>query len=177
MQYHDVHVNAVVHIEPVLKMLLDKGGAVHSDLRILEIVGSRAPFLQNEVGTVLLFKNTLEFFRFEKFLHIHIFPYSKREGTVAATMSGQVDECVKKERLHKLSQQQSDIRREMLNSIVDSGKSLEVLCETFDGEFNVGHTDNFLEVRIPSNKKISNEFVMVKPFATDGDYIYADIIK
>lgn len=123
------------------------------------------------------FEDTLEFFRLERFLHIHIFPYSKREGTVAATMSGQVDECVKKERLHKLSQQQSDIRREMLNSIVDSGKSLEVLCETFDGEFNVGHTDNFLEVRIPCDHKISGEFVKVMPFATDGDYIYADIIE
>ena len=123
------------------------------------------------------FDETYNFLKEIEFLHLHIFPYSKREGTVAATMSGQVNECIKKERLHKLSQQQSDIRREILNSIVDSGKSLEVLCESFDGEFNVGHTDNFLEVRIPSNKKINNEFVRVKPFATDGDYIYADIIE
>lgn len=123
------------------------------------------------------FEDTLEFFRLEKFLHIHIFPYSKREGTVAATMSGQVEECVKKERLHILSQQQKDIRRDILNTVVDSGKELEVLCETFDGEFNVGHTDNFLEVRIPSEFKIANKFVTVKPFATDGDYIYANIVK
>ncbi|MBQ4510094.1 MAG: tRNA (N(6)-L-threonylcarbamoyladenosine(37)-C(2))-methylthiotransferase MtaB [Clostridia bacterium] len=123
------------------------------------------------------FFETLEFFRQERFLHIHIFPYSKREGTVAATMSGQVAENIKKERLHQLEEQQKEIRRDMLNRIVDDDAELEVLCETFDGEFVLGHTTNFLEVRIPSDKKISNEFVKVKPFATDGDYIYADIIK
>ena len=90
------------------------------------------------------FEDTLEFFRLERFLHIHIFPYSKREGTVAATMSGQVDECVKKERLHMLSEQQRDIRRDILNKVVDSGKELEVLCETFDGEYVTGHTDFFI---------------------------------
>ena len=52
-----------------------------------------------------------------------------------------------------------------------------MLCETFDGEYVTGHTANFLEVRIPSDKKINNEFVKVKPFATDGDYIYANIIE
>ena len=51
------------------------------------------------------------------------------------------------------------------------------VAETFDGEFNLGHTANFLEVRIPSELKISNEFVTVKPFAADGDYIYANIVK
>jgi len=123
------------------------------------------------------FNETLEFFKQERFLHIHIFPYSKREGTVAANMSGQVAENVKKERLHMLEELQRDIRKDILNNVVDSGCELEVLCEAFDGEFVTGHTDNFIEVRISSNKKISNEFVKVKPFATDGDYIYAKIIE
>lgn len=123
------------------------------------------------------FEETLEFFRQEKFLHIHIFPYSKREGTVAATMSGQVAESVKKERLHMLEELQKDIRRNILNDVIDSGRELEVLCEAFDGEFVLGHTDNFLEVKIPHDKKISGEFIKAKPFATDGIYIYAHLIK
>lgn len=122
------------------------------------------------------FESTLDFFRQERFLHVHIFPYSKREGTVAASMPGQIDENVKKERLHQLEALQADIRREILNKIVDSNNELEVLCEAFDGEFVSGHTDNFLEVRIPHNKKISGEFVRVKPFASDGYYIYANLI-
>ena len=96
---------------------------------------------------------------------------------MAANMSGQVAENVKKERLHMLEELQRDIRKDILNNVVDSGCELEVLCEAFDGEFVTGHTDNFIEVRISSNKKISNEFVKVKPFATDGDYIYAKIIE
>ena len=123
------------------------------------------------------FEETLEFFRQERFLHVHIFPYSKREGTVASTMSGQVDETIKKERLHMLEELQKDIRRDILDKIINDKNELEVLCETFDGEFVLGHTDNFLEVKIPNNKKISNEFVKVKPYYTDGYYIYANIIK
>ena len=123
------------------------------------------------------FDETMRFFEKERFLHLHIFPYSKREGTVAATMSGQVDEGVKKERLHALSKQQDAIRQEILNDVVSLGMELEVLCESFDGEYITGHTDNFLEVRIPSDKKISNEFVKVKPVRSDGAYIYAEIVK
>ena len=123
------------------------------------------------------FKETMDFFEREAFLHIHIFPYSKRDGTVAASMDGQVDEYVKRQRLHRLEEQQSKIRRNILSSVVNSGKTLEVLCEAFDGKFVSGHTRNFLEVKIPSDKKISNEFVKVMPFDTDGNFIYANIIK
>ena len=109
------------------------------------------------------FEETLEFFRQEKFLHIHIFPYSKREGTVAANMSGQVAENVKKERLHMLEELQRDIRKDILNKIVDSETELEVLCEAFDGEFVTGHTDNFIEVRIPSDKKSATNLLRLSP--------------
>ena len=76
-----------------------------------------------------------------------------------------------------LEELQKDIRRDILDKIINDKNELEVLCETFDGEFVLGHTDNFLEVKIPNNKKISNEFVKVKPYYTDGYYIYANIIK
>lgn len=122
------------------------------------------------------FEETLEFFRHERFLHVHIFPYSKREGTVAATMSGQVAENVKKERLHKLEKLQANIKNELLNEIVNSVSEFEILCEAFDGEYVLGHTDNFIEVKFPYHEKISGELVRVKPASTDGIYIYANLV-
>ncbi len=123
------------------------------------------------------FNETLDFFKKEKFLHLHIFPYSKREGTVAAIMSGQIPENIKKERLHSLEALQNDIKKDILNEVVNSKEQLEVLCETFDDEFILGHTDNFLEVKIKSDKKICNKFVTVKPYFSDENYIYAELIK
>lgn len=123
------------------------------------------------------FEETLDFFKEEMFLHVHIFPYSKREGTVASTMSGQVDENVKRERLHALNELQKKIKFDILNGFVKNETEFEVLCESFDGEYLTGHTDNFIEVKIPYHEKLSGKFVMVKAYSTDGDYIYANIIK
>jgi len=122
------------------------------------------------------FDETLNFFKQEKFLHVHIFPYSKREGTVAATMPGQVDECVKRERLHKLESLQSEIRKGLLSNVVSSQKELWVLCETYDGTYVQGHTDNFIEVKFPHHEKISGQLVCVKPVSYDESYIYAELI-
>ncbi|MBO5312915.1 MAG: tRNA (N(6)-L-threonylcarbamoyladenosine(37)-C(2))-methylthiotransferase MtaB [Clostridia bacterium] len=122
------------------------------------------------------FNQTLEFFKEERFLHLHIFPYSKREGTPASIMENQVPEHIKKERLHRLEALQKDIKLELLNSFISSTPSVEVLFETFDGEYICGHTPNFIEVRVKSSVPRGNELLKVKPTHTDGDYVYGDLI-
>ena len=54
---------------------------------------------------------TYEYLKKQRFLHLHLFPYSKREGTVAAKMSNQVSEETKKARLHKLEEMQKEIKK------------------------------------------------------------------
>ena len=48
------------------------------------------------------FQETLDFCEQVGFSRLHVFPYSPREGTQAATMDGQVDEAVKAQRVHRL---------------------------------------------------------------------------
>ena len=48
------------------------------------------------------FQETLDFCEQVGFSRLHVFPYSPREGTPAATMDGQVDEAVKAQRVHRL---------------------------------------------------------------------------
>ena len=122
------------------------------------------------------FSETLSFFERERFLHLHIFPYSKRAGTPAATMKNQVPENIKKERLHILEAQQKIIKKELLESFVLSNESTEVLFESYDGEYILGHTPNFIEVKVKSNAPRGNEILNVKPTHTDGEYVYAEII-
>lgn len=122
------------------------------------------------------FQETLDFFKEQKFLHLHIFPYSKREGTVAAKMSNHVPDQVKKERLHRLEGQQSVIKAKLLSELCNIASSLEVLFETYDGEYILGHTPEFVEVKVKSQCPRGNELLKVKPTHSDQDYIYGELI-
>ncbi|MBP3496085.1 MAG: tRNA (N(6)-L-threonylcarbamoyladenosine(37)-C(2))-methylthiotransferase MtaB [Clostridia bacterium] len=123
------------------------------------------------------FDKTYDFLKSQRFLHMHLFPYSKRQGTLAATMKEQVPENIKKERLHLLESLEKEIKTSLLNDYVKNNKCIEVLFETFDGEYALGHTPNFIEVKVPCDKKISGEIRYVKPTHTDGEYVFAEFIK
>lgn len=123
------------------------------------------------------FCKTLEFFKDEEFLHLHIFPYSKRAGTVAATMKNQVPEAIKKERLHMLEEQQKMIKRKLLGDFILNNGSTEVLFESYDGEYILGHTPNFIEVKVKSDLARGNQILNVKMTHTDGEYVFGEIIE
>ena len=123
------------------------------------------------------FEKTYEFLKNERFLHLHIFPYSKREGTLAAKMSGQVPEEIKKARLHRLEEMQKKIKAELLYEFVSKHEFTEVLFETFDGENAIGHTPNFTELKARSEKSLSGEIKRVKLISTDGALLYGNIIE
>ena len=123
------------------------------------------------------FQCTLDFFKEQRFLHLHIFPYSKRAGTLAAEMKNQVPEQIKKDRLHRLATQQKAIKRELLEDFVSSNKTTIILAEGFDGEYISGHTTNFIEVKAKSQASHSGEFLLVQPTHTDGDVVFGHILK
>ncbi len=123
------------------------------------------------------FSKTYDFLKSQRFLHMHLFPYSKRQGTLAATMKEQVPENIKKERLHLLEALEKEIKLSILNDFVKNNECIEVLFETFDGEYASGHTPNFIEVKVPCDKKISGEIRHVKPKYTDGEYVFAEFIN
>ena len=122
------------------------------------------------------FSKTLEFFKEQRFLHLHIFPYSKRAGTPAAEMKNQVSDSVKKERLHRLEEQQATIKRELLQSFIDNTNCIEVLFESHDGEYDTGHTPSFIEVKAKSPCALGGKFLNVKPTHTDGETVFGEII-
>lgn len=122
------------------------------------------------------FNKTYEFFKEEKFLHLHIFPYSKRKGTVAEAMKCQVPENIKKERLHRLEELEREIKSEILQSFIDRKECLEVLFETYDGEFNEGHSREFIQVRAKSQCSLNNKIVKIMPTHHENGILYGDIV-
>lgn len=97
-----------------------------------------------------LFNETLEFSRKMNFSKIHVFPYSIRLGTSAANMPNQVDESIKKERVKKLTDLSGTMEKEYYNKFV--GKELDILVEECDNNVSIGHSSNYLMIRL--NEKL-----------------------
>ena len=96
------------------------------------------------------FEATMDFARRARFLMMHVFPYSKRQGTPAAIMPDQVPGEIKKQRVATLSALGESIRREILADLVQKETVLPVLFETYRHGIAVGHTPNFIEVHVPA---------------------------
>ena len=123
------------------------------------------------------FRETCEFVRRAGFLMIHVFPYSKRKGTVAAQMKDQVPEGVKKERVAILSQISREIRSKILDKKVACGNEVEVLFETCEGGFAHGHTSDFIEVKVETDKKLHGLFRNVRLISHDGDVCLGILVE
>lgn len=107
-----------------------------------------------------------------KFGKIHVFPYSKRDGTVAAKMKSIVTGAEKKERTHKMITLSNKLENEYYNKFID--KTLSVLVEEVFDKYCTGHTDNYIKVII--NKKLEhNKFYNVKIIKVDNCNVYGEV--
>jgi len=96
------------------------------------------------------------------FLHMHIFPFSAREGTVAAGMDGQIDGDEKRRRAACLKKIGDAISARVYNAALDV-RAREVLFETPHGAYQVGHTPEMLEIYVRSDVPLQNEIRRVTP--------------
>ena len=121
------------------------------------------------------FLESVEFAKKAEFLMIHAFPYSKREGTPAAEMSGQIEKSVKKQRVSTLSAVGAEIRKSILERTITQTGTAEVLFEDYENGLAYGHTDNFIEVTVKSDRPLRSELHRVKFISTDGNTILGEI--
>ncbi len=114
------------------------------------------------------FAKTLKFIDCAGFLYIHIFPYSRRRGTEADCLPGQLTKLQKARRVHIASQHMQAARMALLCDRL--GKTDTVLFETFENGFAQGHTASFLEVRVKSDTDLHNTFaeVLLREVLPDG---------
>lgn len=113
------------------------------------------------------FCETVDFAKSIGFEKIHIFPYSKRNGTPAAAMP-QLSNAIKDERAKRLGAAAAEIRKEYLLKQV--GKVYEVLFETEHPKFSEGYTKNYTPVRIYDGKDRKGKFINVLITDAGNDY-------
>ncbi len=122
------------------------------------------------------FQETVDFIQQIQFLHLHIFPYSKRAGTEAAQMEHQVSKEVKSRRCRDLAAVQQEIKREILENVVKKGTPLPVLFETEENGVAIGHTHHFMEIEVQGSG-LRGEIRPVLPIATDGDHLSGILVE
>lgn len=115
------------------------------------------------------FQQTKEFLEKTGFYEMHIFKYSKRAGTVAASLPGQIEEKVKTARSNQLQALELAQSRDYRAAYI--GKETEVLIEeikTIQGrEYYLGHTPDYVKVAVLANTCTlkENTFIRVTPTA------------
>ena len=107
------------------------------------------------------FADTLSFAAEAEFLSMHVFAYSRREGTVAASLPHQIPTAVKKERSAALIALGAKLQEKRLCRAMQSPLR-EVLFESFENGLAIGHTDSFLEVAAPSPSPLHSRLCAVK---------------
>ena len=97
---------------------------------------------------------------------MHIFKYSPRTGTVAASMKNQVDGNIKEKRSNALLELSDCFEKEYNQQYI--GKKVDVLFEEKEGEYWKGHTTNYMVVKAISKDDLENQIKQVEINDIDG---------
>lgn len=108
------------------------------------------------------FQDSLEFVERMNFARVHVFPYSAREGTIAAKLPLHVSDLVKDARA-KTMQRVADASQQKFAQ-QNIGRTFNVLYEeqTNDAGIWTGYTDNYIRVVTRSRENLSNQIVATR---------------
>ena len=111
------------------------------------------------------FIQSLDFIQQCAFAAMHIFPYSQRPGTPAASMPDQVPKAVKEERVRDAVETAARMERRYLNL----WKKVEVLFEEERDGLWWGHTTRYCKVGVASGENLHNRILSVEITGVEGD--------
>ncbi len=140
-----------------------KNGTITTDI----IVGF--PFEEKED-----FEKTIEVIKKIKFLNCHIFPYSKRDGTIASKYDYLINKDIIKHRLKIIKEVACKIRGEVIKSF--NNKNLILLTEYEMNGKLYGFTENYIRVSIDNKYKINN-FYKIYLQTTENNVEYGIVLN
>ena len=122
------------------------------------------------------FEDCYNFIKEVGFSELHVFPYSKREGTPAASMKEQVDGNVKKARVKRLLDLSKELWIDYTSKFI--GSIQEVIVETKYGDnYVIGHSSNYLKVLLPCDLSLLRHRVKVKITNQEGEYVHGELLE
>ena len=121
------------------------------------------------------FKDTVSFIKKISFAGGHVFPFSSRKGTPAASMSGQLTKQEKHDRSKKLIEVFDGLEDDYYKKHI--GKTVLVIPETYKNGFLTGHTDNYLKVEFNGCEELIGKEINVKLIKYEYKKIIGNIVK
>ena len=123
------------------------------------------------------FNETVNFVKDIEFSRIHVFQYSPRKGTRAASFPNQIPADIKEQRSHVLIKLGEQLERAYLESFI--GRKEEVLFEEEskdNKDLCMGYTEHYIRVAAEANPKILNEIKPVLLCRVEGNQILGTIV-
>lgn len=114
------------------------------------------------------FQNTVELLESVKPLKCHVFPYSRREGTLAARFKD-MNPAIIRDRVNRLIHLGSRLGQEVRLPYIEAELPVLVEQETGQGSLVEGLTPNYLKVCFQGTKELIGQIVRVKLLALEGD--------
>lgn len=116
-----------------------------------------------------LFKETIDTVNKIKFAKIHVFPFSLRKGTKAEELPNHLDETTKKDRVRRLMAISKDLEIEYMEKFLN--KEIVFIPEVYRDGYLIGHTGNYLLVKVKGNEELLHQDVTVKITKIDYPYV------
>ncbi|WP_392486599.1 tRNA (N(6)-L-threonylcarbamoyladenosine(37)-C(2))-methylthiotransferase MtaB [Haloimpatiens sp. FM7315] len=124
------------------------------------------------------FKKTYDFLTDLELSKMHIFKYSERKGTKAASMEGKINGILKEERSSKLIKLDKMLEKKFIEKFL--GKEMKVLFEAVvHGEEDVyeGYTENYIKVFAKSKEDIRDKILNTTIIAAKDEHALGEIKK
>lgn len=117
------------------------------------------------------FKMTCDFIRKCRLSFLHVFQYSMRDGTKAASMQGHIDPRIKKQRAKEMAALSEELYDAYKASFV--GKEVDVLVEGYENGYSHGYSSEYLPIQI-RGKHPRKEMVHCVIDSFDKKILYAE---
>ncbi|MBU3805841.1 MAG: tRNA (N(6)-L-threonylcarbamoyladenosine(37)-C(2))-methylthiotransferase MtaB [Candidatus Fournierella pullistercoris] len=149
--------------------------------KIREIFGQQCSFTTDIIvgfpgETEEEFAESLAFVRKIGFLKVHVFPFSPRTGTPAATFPDQIPESVKAQRVKQMQTEADAVREELAKSMLGSTQSI-LLEKALSGSLFTGYTPLYLPVVVNAPGAQPGEILSCVLEEWDGDRCRARAAK
>lgn len=120
------------------------------------------------------FNETISFVKEVSFAGGHVFPYSRRNGTPAAKMTGQITKEEKHKRCKKLISVFDSLEESYYKKHI--GCTLTIIAETYEDGFLTGHSDNYLKVRFNGSEDLLGKEIEVKINKYENKMLFGSMI-
>ena len=112
------------------------------------------------------FQTTIENLKDLQFSFLHVFPYSKRDGTKASFMKGEVNGKIAKQRVSALLSMSKELRKKDMERF----QPVQVLIETHNGNTYTGYTNHYHPITIESETPLSGRITLPWDTITENGY-------